>query len=131
MQFLFITAVNMPVPALNVIFGQSAGQDRLKIKATLVMRMVPIGADKHLALLIAIIIMHMILGSFLKLADEDGSVAGIIMRVLLKAALKLTRQRICFGREGQHDRSRQSGAQYAICCFEKRLFHHITNKTQQ
>ena len=48
----------MPVPALNVIFGQSAGQDRLKLKAALVMRMVLIGADKHLALLIAIIIMH-------------------------------------------------------------------------
>ena len=113
-QLLFIAAVSVPVSAFNVIFGQGAGQDRLKLKAALVMRMVLIGADKHLALLIAIIIMHMILGSFLKLADEDGSVAGIIMRVLLKAALKLTRQRICFGREGQHDRSRQSGAQYAI-----------------
>ena len=78
------------------------------------MLMALVGADKRLTLLIAIIIMHMILGSFLKLADKDGSVTGIIMRVLLKAALKLTRQRICFGREGQHDRSRQSGAQEAI-----------------
>ena len=73
-----------------------------------------IGADKRLALLIAIVIMHMILRRFIKFTDEDGCVAGIRMRMLLKAALEFTRQRVCFGREGQHNGSRQSGAQDAI-----------------